>query len=222
MKIDENVRPLRVTSTAREMNQSDLSMRLLLCASLSDHPTTSEGFQTQLIATVAVTGTGSPVQVSARGDSLSAGVQLPTRMQPNLKSVFSGSPFPSRGPSTPSRQEWSVDAQDHLPGHNGKWSNRRYSSTSARSLGSKRVSLTLIEHRAYSTTRPVISDLIKTLTYLLCTALSPWASSFNILCQVARRGLVLRLVPTLARDCCVWCRERKCDCESKMVKKRKR
>lgn len=152
MKIDENIRPLRVTSTAREMNQSDLSMRLLPCASLSDHPTTSEGFQTQHIATAAVTGTGSPARVSVRRDSLSAGLQLPTRMQPNLKSVFSGSPYPSRGPSTPSRQEWSVGAQDQPSRPQRQMAQSEVFKHTRRSLGSKRVSLTLIEHRAYSIT----------------------------------------------------------------------
>lgn len=166
---DRREHPAVTCNINRKGRESEPSLHALPCASLSDHPTASEGFQSpDNIATVAVAGTGgSPSRVSALRVSLPAGPQRPTRMHPNHVPVFSGSPYPSGPPTCPAclrSKSGLLMPKTSSPCHNGKSPNRRLSRAPVGGCGSKRVSLTLDAHRAYSANWPVIADLIQTLT----------------------------------------------------------
>lgn len=112
MKIDENIRPIRVTSAAREMNQSKLPMRSPAPACRIIRPL-PKGFQTQ-----------SPRWPwPAHFESLREGDCLPSGTSAGNKDVvkpYFGQYSPvclSRWgpPSPPALREWPIDAQDLCP-----------------------------------------------------------------------------------------------------------
>lgn len=104
---------------------------------------------------------------SAGRFSLSAGLQLLNKDGAEPYTSILRFTLPARGPSSPALQRSKsglLMPKTNVPCHNGRLPNRRRSRAPVGACGSKRVSLTLTEHRAYSFIRPVISDLTKTLT----------------------------------------------------------
>lgn len=127
-------------------------------------------------------GPGPHLESLRRGIPSQQALQLPTRMKPDharSMPLFSGSPYPSGPPiclrSCAPRVVGLLMPKTSSPCHNGKSPNRRLSRAPVGACGSKRVSLTLAAHRAYSANWLVISDLIQTL-YLYASHGAPSSS----------------------------------------------
>lgn len=152
---DRREDPAVMCNINRKGNESEPSPHALPCASLLDHPTASEGFQ-------------SP-DASPRWPWLGPGVHLdvlrggiPSQRPFSCRqgcsrtvntSIILRFTLPARAPNNacaPRVVCLLLMPKTDLPCYDGRWPNRRRSMASVGACGSKRVSLTLTAHRAYS------------------------------------------------------------------------
>lgn len=146
---DRREHPAVTCNINRQGDESEPAPHALPCASLSDHPTASEGVP-HTIATAAV---ACAFRVSAGRDCLPSGPSAARQGcgQTIFLPVFSGLPYPLGAPQPASAPESGLlMPKTSAPGRYGKLPNRRSSMAPVGGCGSKRVSLTLCAHRAYN------------------------------------------------------------------------